>query len=281
MFCDLHTHSIFSDGTATPEEVLDAAVDARLGAVALTDHNTVDGLPDFISAASGKNIDIVLGSEFSVDYGERELHLLGLFIDPAYFSQISELMLAALKRKERSNAELVDTLRRVGIRLDYDKIRAATPHGSVNRAHIAMAMIRGGYVSSVGEAFSTYLSVEAGYYKKPRRIDVWEMIDFLRSIGSLSVLAHPFLKLSKTELIVFLGEAKKAGLDGMECIYSLNDDTITRTSIELADEFGLLKSGGSDFHGAPKPDIAVGVGKGDLRVPYEWYERLRERAAGN
>ena len=112
MFCDLHTHSIFSDGTSTPQELIDGAIAAHLGAIALTDHNTVQGLPEFMAAADGKNIDIVLGSEFSVNYGEKELHLLGLFIDPKYFPQITDLMASILVRKEKSNIDLIGALGR-------------------------------------------------------------------------------------------------------------------------------------------------------------------------
>lgn len=275
MLCDLHTHSAFSDGTCTPAEVVDAAVAKGLSAVALTDHNTTDGLSDFINAASGKKIDIVPGAEFSVDYNGKELHMLGLFIEPAYFSQVSALMQAVTACKEQSNVELIESLYRIGIRLDYDEIKGATPSGKVNRAHIATAMMQKGYTATVAEAFETYLSPSAGHYKEPKRLTAWEILDFIRSIDALSVLAHPFLNLSEGDLARFLPEAKKKGLVGMECCYSLYDEAKTQTSLSLANEFGLLKSGGSDFHGTRKPDIEIGVGKGNLNVPYEWYLALK------
>lgn len=278
MFCDLHTHSVFSDGTFTPAELIDGALEAELSAIALTDHNTVEGLPDLLRAASGKPIEIVLGSEFSVDYNETELHLLGLFIKPTYFSQISERMQEMMQRKEQSNINLIDSLSRVGIHLDYDEIKNATPSGKINRAHIASAMMKKGYVQSVAEAFDVYLSKSGGYYKEPKRIAVWEMLDFMQSIGAVSVLAHPFLNLSEKELLQFLPTAKEKGLIGMECYYSLNDAPTTDTSLRIANEFGLLPSGGSDFHGLRKPDIKLGVGKGNLKIPFEWYLALKEKA---
>ena len=278
MFCDLHTHSVFSDGTFTPAELIDGALEAELSAIALTDHNTVEGLPDLMRAASGKPIEIVLGSEFSVDYNETELHLLGLFIKPTYFSQISERMQEMMQRKEQSNIHLIDSLSRVGIQLDYDEIKNATPSGKINRAHIASAMMKKGYVQSVAEAFDVYLSKSGGYYKEPKRISVWEMLDFMQSIGAVSVLAHPFLNLSEKELLQFLPAAKEKGLIGMECYYSLNDTPTTYTSLRIANEFGLLPSGGSDFHGLRKPDIGLGVGKGNLKIPFEWYLALKEKA---
>ena len=278
MFCDLHTHSIFSDGTYTPEELIDTAINIGLSAIALTDHNTVDGLPNFISASVGKNIDIVLGTEFSVDYDGKELHMLALFIKPQYFSQITELMNAVIIRKEQSYIDLIDALSSVGINLDYNEIKSLTPSGKINRAHIASAMMQKGYVSSIIEAFQTYLSKTGGYYKEAERIDVWEMLNFINSIGAVSVLAHPFLNLREDELISFLTKAKEFRLAGMECYYPLYDDLTTEKSLKIADRFNILPSGGSDFHGLRKPDINLGVGKGNLKIPYEWFLALKEKS---
>ena len=278
MLCDLHTHSIFSDGTSTPAELIDLAVEAGLGAIALTDHNTIEGLPEFMAAADKKNIDVVLGSEFSVTYDEKELHLLGLFIRPENFSKVSEFMSSTLIRKEQSNVELVNALCKAGIRLNYDDIKASAHGISINRAHIASALMQNGYVASIAEAFERFLSPKAGFYKEPRSIDVWDMIDFLKSIGAVTVLAHPFLKLGDSDLVAFLARASQEGLDGMECFYSTNDEATTARSIELTEKFGLLKSGGSDFHGLRKPDIKIGAGRGNLEIPYEWYLELKETA---
>ncbi|MBQ8717944.1 MAG: PHP domain-containing protein [Clostridia bacterium] len=276
--CDLHTHSIFSDGSYTPAALIDAALQAGLGAIALTDHNTVGGLPDMMAAARGKDIDVVLGAEFSVDYEGTELHMLGLFIDPAYFSQITALMQDVNRRKEESNIALIASLRRVGIALDYDEIKGATPGGQVNRARIALAMLQKGYVRTRGEAFDGVLSKTGGHYQEPERLTVWHILDVLRSIGALPVLAHPFLNLKADRLATFLPTAKAAGLVGMECYYSTYDEEKTAVSLQLARENGLLPSGGSDFHGAAKPDISLGAGRGNLQIPYTWYEALRERA---
>lgn len=278
MICDLHTHSIYSDGTFTPAELIDGSIKAELSAVALTDHNTVEGLPHFINAACGKGIDIVLGTEFSADYNGTELHILGLFIKPEYFSQITELMQIGVQLKEQSNIDLIESLSRAGISLDYDEIKRSTPIGRVNRAHIATALTQKGYTASVAEAFETYLSKTGGHYKEPQRITASEILDLIKSIGAVSVLAHPFLNLSEAELTRFLPPAKDKGLVGMECCYSLYDDATVQTSLRISDELGLLPSGGSDFHGTRKPDISLGSGKGNLRIPYEWYLRLRERS---
>ena len=272
-FCDLHVHSIYSDGTCTPAEIIDGAIKIGLSAIALTDHNTVDGLPHFLSDARGKNIDIVPGAEFSVDYNGKELHILGLFISPQHFCRVSDLMESVNKRKEESNIALIESLKRAGFAIDYDAIKSSTPNGKFNRAHIAAAMVEKGYISSINEGFDTVLSKSAGHYKEPERLTAREIIDFISSIGAVSVLAHPFLNLNESELIEFLSTAK--GLDGMECYYSTYDEETTNKSIRIANAFGLICSGGSDFHGQNKPDISLGTGKGSLHVPLRYLDTLR------
>ena len=274
MFCDLHTHSVFSDGTCTPAEIIDIAIKEGLSAIALTDHNTVDGLPDFISAAKGKNINIVPGVEFSVDYEGKELHILGLFILTECFDEVSSLMESVNRRKEESNVALINSLNCLGYQLDYESIKNATPNGKINRAHIAQAMVQKGYLSSIKEGFDTILSKSAGHYVEPKRLSAQEIIDFINELGAVAVLAHPFLNLKEQELIKFLSHIN--GLCGMECYYSTYDVETTNASIRIANEFRLVCSGGSDFHGTNKPDIRLGVGKGNLKVPYEWYLELKK-----
>lgn len=273
--CDLHTHSVFSDGTNTPAEIIDLAIQANLSAVALSDHNTVDGLSDFLSAAEGKNIEAIAGSEISVDYNGTELHMLALFIPKPYFSHITELMKEMHVRKEESNIALTEALASVGMILDYQAIKSSTVNGQVNRAHFAKALMQKGYVSSIDEAFKTHLSLNAGLYNPPKRLTVWEALDFIKTIGAVSVLAHPFLNLSLERLTELLPVAKAHGLVGMECFYPLYDDKLTEESFALAENFGIKPSGGSDFHGSTKPYISIGVGKGDLRIPYEWAVELK------
>ena len=273
--CDLHTHSVFSDGTYTPKELLSAAEKLGLSAIALCDHNTVDGLPDFLSAAKESAVEAIPGAEFSVDYQGKELHLLGLFIPEDCFSQISALMEAVMARKMQSNLDLILALNKAGYHIDYKTIKNATPNHKFNRAHIAAELTRKGYTATIKEAFKNLLSPSAGYYKEPERISVWEMLDFLLKIGAVPVLAHPFLSLSEEELLTFLPLAKAQGLVGMECYYSTYDTQTTEISLALAERFGLKPSGGSDFHGSNKPDIQLGIGKSDLRIPYHWATALK------
>lgn len=267
MPCDLHIHSVYSDGSCTPTELVHASVDLGLSAIALCDHNTVDGLPEFLSAAEGKNIEAIPGSEFSVDYNGTELHLLGLYISREYFPQATVLLSETLVRKEQSNLALIESLRKAGYPLDYAAIKAKTPKGKINRAHIAAEMTRLGYVSSVKEALHTILSPAYGHYVIPKRLSIWDILDFLCSIGAVPVLAHPYLNLSRQALPEFLPQAKARGLAGLECYYSLHDRRTTCELLQLAEQFDLLPSGGSDFHGDIKPGIQLGVGTGNLAVP--------------
>ena len=272
--CDLHTHSVFSDGTCTPAELIDEALALGLSAIALTDHNTVDGLPDFLAAAAGKDILAVPGVEFSVDYEGTELHLLGLFIDPIHFPTIRDMMRRYQLLKEQSNLDLVTALNRAGFDLDFDRIRAQSPNGNINRAHIAAALTEKGYTASIKEAFQTLLAKDGGFYHEPPRPTVWEMLDFLTGIRAVPVLAHPFLSLSPEALTEFLSRAK--GLVGMETAYSTYDEETAALAARMAEQFGLLPSGGSDYHGAKKPDIRMGGGRGTLQVPVRWVSALKE-----
>lgn len=274
--CDLHTHSTCSDGTLTPTELVKLALEKNLAAVALTDHNTVAGLPEFLEAARGTELEAVPGIEFSVDYGDTELHILGLFVKPEHYGPITERVEDMLRRKEQSNIDLVKNLEQAGIFLSYEDIKAATTTGQVNRALIAAEMLRKGYVGSIQEAFSKYLKQSHGYYNPPKRPDAFETIRFIRSLGAVAVWAHPFLNL-KTENAVreFLPEACQAGLQGMEVFYPKFDENQTALALQLVKEFGLHPSGGSDFHGENKPDIQLGSGKGSLFLPIALLEGLK------
>lgn len=279
--CDLHTHSCYSDGTYTPAQLLNEADALGLSAIALCDHNTVEGLPDFLDAARNHRVEAVPGAEFSTDYEGTELHVLGLFIRPTYFEDISQRMEDMHRRKEQSNRQLVDNLRRAGYDLSYDRIREKAM-GQINRAHIAAELTALGYTASVKEAFSALLKPSRGYYQPPERINVFEMIRYIHSIGAVPVLAHPFLNLKEEgALRRFLGPAKEAGLVGMEVLYPKFDDEQTHLAEKLAVEFGLLPSGGSDFHGENKPDIRLGNGKGTLSVPLSFLNGLKAAANGN
>lgn len=274
--CDLHVHSYFSDGTCSPLELFALAKEAGLSAIALCDHNTVSGLPDFVAAGENTGIEAVPGIEFSTEYRGVELHILGLFIQPAHYAPINAIMDDLNRRKEQSNIDMVQRLREAGYAIDYGEIKAATASGFVNRAVVGAELARLGYTQSVQEAFQKLLSPKHGYYVPPTRPDAYEIIGFIKSLGAVAVLAHPFLNLDEAGLREFLPRAVEMGLDGMEVQYPKYDAATTVLSAQLVKEFGILPSGGSDFHGENKPDIAIGVGRGNLQIPLQYLEDLRK-----
>ena len=276
--CDLHTHSTSSDGSLTPTELLRAAESIGLDAIALCDHNTVAGLPEFLQAAEGSSVEAIPGCEFSSDYMGIDLHIIGLFIPEDQFGRVTAMLQETQQCKERSNLDLVARLAEDGYVIDYPALREQAGDGFINRANIARELVKEGYVPSVRDAFSQLLSVKGKYYIPPQRLDPFDVIDFIKSIGAVAVLAHPFLNLKEeSQLRAFLDESVKHGLDAMETVYTAYSDETTALAKKIAAEYSLKESGGSDFHGAAKPATALGTGKGNLKVPTEILRKLYMR----
>ena len=272
--CDLHTHSIYSDGTCTPQELIALAREAGLCAIALTDHNTVSGIPAFLAAGKDADVIAVPGVEVSSDHLGTELHIVGIFKSLDYLDAIEAYVSDYLVRKDRSNIDLCANLCAAGYEISYESIKAATPDGVVNRAMIAAELMKKGYVGSIKQAFSTLLSKKGGYYHEPQKLDAYEVIGKLREFDAVPILAHSFLSMDEDMLRAFLPRAKQSGLVGMETDYATYDAATVQKARAIAAEFDLLPSGGSDFHGTNKPDIRIGIGKGSLAVPMAYYEQL-------
>ncbi len=271
--CDLHTHSVFSDGTYTPGELVAQA--KRLGLiVALTDHNTVAGLPDFMDAARTLGVTAVPGVEFSTEHKGKELHLLGLFVFLEHYAAVERMVREQHVLKEISNMELVERLNQAGYLIDYAKVKGRNPNGNANRAHVAAELLEQGYVTSVREAFDTVLSDHGGFYVPPSRLQLMDVIKELRRIGVLPVLAHPLQELTEAELRALLPSAIEAGLIGMETMHSSYTTETISLAEAIAQEHHLLSSGGSDFHGSVKPEISLGTGRGGLCIPEKIYLQL-------
>ena len=271
---DLHTHSVYSDGTYTPSEIVAEA--KRLGLiVALTDHNTAAGLPEFMDAAQKLGVTAVPGVEFSTEYKGKELHLLGLFVLPEHYAAVERMVKEQHVLKEISNMELVERLNHAGYSIDYAKVKGRNPNGNANRAHMAAELLEQGYVTSIREAFDTILRDGGGFYVPPSRLQLIDVIKELRHIGVLPILAHPLQELTEPELRALLPDAIEAGLVGIETRHSSYTPERISLAERIAVEFSLLSSGGSDFHGSVKPDISLGIGKGRLFVPANKYVELK------
>lgn len=269
--CDMHTHSVFSDGTSTPTEIIREAARIGLSAVALTDHNTVEGLPAFLQA-SDDTVRAVPGVEVTADYEGDEIHIVGLFIAPSAYATLTTFLSRIQARKKQASEDACERLIQAGYAISPEMI--LNKERNINRVHFAKELMRCGYVTSVDEAFTKILAPEHALYIPAQRFNGFEVIDCLRQLDIVPVLAHPFLNLTISQLQTFLPKAKKAGLLGMETRYSLFQEAEARLADALTQTYGLLPSGGSDYHGENKPGNYLGTGYGDLQVPLAYLERL-------
>ena len=280
-YCDLHLHSFYSDGTHSPCELVSMAKTLGLSPIALTDHNTVKGTEEFFAEAEKAGIEAIAGIEFSVDYKGKELHLLALGVDNRCFGEIEDMMDDYLKIRERTNREMVEALRTAGYLIDYDDVYRISGNGYINRAHIGKALVEKGYCSSVRNAFDTLLRKDSPYFRPRVYPNVFDMIDYIKKLGAVSILAHPFLQFDEAGLREFLNGAVAHGIDGMETVYTEFSEEQTALARLIAREFDLIESGGSDFHGSTKPDVAFGVGFGNLKVPASFADAIKERIVQN
>ena len=274
-YCDLHLHSYYSDGTQSPAYLVGKAKELGLSPIALSDHNTVKGLQEFLAEAERQGVEAIPGIEFSVNYLGRELHLLVFGIEEEYYAEIEEMMDEYFKIREQTNREMVDALRDAGYLIEYNTILEKSGNGYINRAHIARELTEKGYTRSIRDAFDTLLSKESPYYRARKFPDAFEMIEYARKIGGVPILAHPFLQFDENGLKRFLVEAKKYGLCGMETVYTEYSEEQTLLARAIAKEYDLLESGGSDYHGSTKPDVAMGVGFGNLKVPAIFADNIK------
>ena len=265
-FVDLHVHSVCSDGTMTPPELVDYAVEKGLCAMALTDHDTVDGIDEMVEYAKDKPVEIIPGIEYSTEYQRRDVHIVGLFIDYK-----APVFLAYLERFQQSRTErnykLCANLQKAGIDITYEALLEAFPNAVITRAHYAKFLLDKGCVKSRNEAFDRYLGDHTPYFVHREKITPEEVIEVTLEAGGIPILAHPTLyQLGHEQLDILVHRLKEAGLMGMECVYSTYTPAEERQMKELAQKYNLLQSGGSDFHGANKPGLDLATGYGRLYV---------------
>ncbi len=272
----MHTHSSFSDGSCTPEELIEASDMHGIGAIALCDHNNVDGLYRFQKAAAGTSVTAVPGVEITSEYSGKEVHILGLFISPAHQARLTDYLEEINRRKEKANKDLARRLKSGGYKIDYESIKSTNSAKVPNRVHFAKALMENGYVKSIPEAFKELLRDGGAFYKSAEKFNACDVISFLKSIDALPVMAHPLMSLSENEVVEFLPKAKNYGLVGIEAIYSTFGPKETDFLSGLAQKHSLIISGGSDYHGKNRPNTELGHGKNNIPIPYGIYENLRK-----
>lgn len=276
---DLHNHSTASDGTYTPERLAYHAYNSGLAAAAVTDHDTVDGVEEFVSVCGGLGIEGIPGVEISAAY-EVEMHIVGLYIDYKNTALIKKLDCLKQARISRNHKMLLK-LREHGFDISEEDIVSQKDKGqlkSCGRAHIAGAMTEKGYTDSIQECFDKYIGKGASCYVERETFSVSDSIDLIKKAGGLAVLAHPvYITRDEDKLRALLKSLKGKGLDGVECYYSGHTKAYAKTVLSIAHELELLPSGGSDFHGDNRTDVKMGVVCSDMSVPYDLLEGMKKK----
>ncbi len=276
---DLHLHTTHSDGSLTTAQVLALAKKAGVSALAITDHDILDGIPEAITIGASLGIEVIPGIEISSRLDDAELHILGYFLDWKDPALNRRLELVRASRHSR-NPLIVDKLNDLGLALTYQEVQELAGTESVGRPHIARVLMQKGYVQSAKEAFDRYLADGAAAYVPRELPQPAEAIAWIRAARGIPVLAHPvWAKQNEAGLLKLCGKLKSEGLMGIEVHYSTHKPQQTKEYLNIAHRLELLVTGGSDFHGITKPDIAVGIGRGGLKVSSRLLEPLKKAAA--
>jgi len=274
---DLHTHSLHSDGAQTPTDVVRTAAAAGLSAIALSDHDCITGVQEAMDAGKALGVEVIPAVELSAQ-SDTELHILGYFVD-IHNQKLQDTMAYALQVRDERQEETCRKLREQGFDITMEEARAeANGNPVLCRAHFAQIMVRKGYAESVKDAFKRYLSVGCYAYSNRQALTAKEAITLIREAGGIAVAAHLHLiKKPDDELKEYLKELVSYGLDGVEGYYTDYTPDMEQRYRAMAKELGLVISGGTDYHGANKPHISIGKGRGELEIPYSVLEGLKAR----
>ena len=275
---DLHAHTTASDGTASPTELVELAAREGLAALAITDHDTALGFPELEAAGRRLGIETVPGIEISTKYGGA-VHILGYYIDPLS-PELAPVLNWVVHDRDRRNEKMCLLMEADGLPVNYEDMKRRFGQ-VIGRPHFAALLVELGLAVSVRDAFDRYVEKGRRYYVPRTILPIERSVEIIRLAGGVPVLAHPFqYKRSDAGLRELIEYCMAQGLLGMECRYSGYSPEQSAYLEALADEYGLIKTGGSDFHGGNKPQIELGRGiAGGLDVPYEWLEKLKDRAA--
>lgn len=266
-YADLHIHTTISDGALTPEEVVEHAHREELGAIGITDHDVTDGIEIAVQAASKYGLEIVPGVELSSDYGKKEVHILGYYMDCKNEEFQKKLALFRKARYERAK-EMVKRLKSLGMEIDFERVEEIAGKGSIGKPHIAQVLVEKGYASNIPEGAWRYLG-SGGPVSVPKyRLRPSEAIDIVLKAKGIPILAHP----AGTRVDELIPQLVKNGLMGLEAYDAINPPSVVRYYVNLAQKYGLLVTGGSDCHGKVKGEIRLGR----VKAPYEIVERLKE-----
>lgn len=274
---DLHTHTTASDGSLTPSELLKLAYEKGLKAVAVTDHDTLAGLPEAIEAGRELGVELVPGVEISAHFKPGTMHILGYdfdFKDPVLIDTLKKLQ----QGRRTRNPRIVEKLNSMGMDISMREIEDLAGDGQIGRPHFARLMVDKGYAHSVNDAFDRFLSKSRPAYVEKFKLTPVEAMDMIRQAGGAPVLAHPFtLNIDNGRLEEVLTDLKSAGLVGLEVYYSEHNDEMTGGYLKLARKLDLAPTGGSDYHGNNKDEISIGSGCGNLDLPYQLLVDLRKK----
>lgn len=272
---DLHTHTCKSDGSYTPTELVDYAVEKNLSAVAITDHDSIEGLDEAVAHAAAlkerglPSVEVIPGIEFSTKYEKQDVHIVGLYI--SYDGQAFQDALGGfVDSRINRNRKMCANLQGAGIDITYEKLLAMYPDAVITRAHYASYLLENGYVKSRQDAFARYLGDHTKYFVPREKVTPSQAVELIVKAGGVPILAHPPLyHMGNDRLDALVSFLKADGLMGIEVFYSTYSNQDVRDMQRLADKYELLVSGGSDFHGANKPGLDLGCGYGRLFVPEE------------
>ena len=272
---DLHTHTTESDGSFTPEDLILEAKRVGLSAIAITDHDSIAGIKKAAPIAKSLDIELVPGIELSTDYNGKEVHVVGLYIDNE-----NEYFLSKLKEfrdcRDNRNELIVANLQKEGFAITMEELKAENPDCVITRANIARFLYEHGMIPSIQTAFEKYIGDNCKCFVNRFKITPMDAVQLIKTAGGTAILAHPLLyHMSDALLQQLIHEMKAAGLDGIEAIYCTYTPSEERQMKKLAQENGLLISGGSDFHGTTKPKLNLATGYGKLYIPYEVLETIK------
>lgn len=272
---DLHVHTTASDGTCTPEGVVRLASEQGLAAIAITDHDTVSGYAEAAQAGKNLGVEIVPGIEISTKF-KGAVHILGYYIDPDA-PELKSVLDWVVEDRDSRNRKMAELMAADGIPVSYEMMRQRFGE-VIGRPHFARMLIELGYAADMRDAFDRYVEKGRRYYMPRSILSIERSIEVIVKAGGIPVLAHPYqYRLEEPELRGLIEHCMGSGLMGMECRYSGYDSVQSARLERLAEEYGLIKTGGSDFHGANKPHIALGNGTGGLSVPYEFLGELKAK----